>query len=93
MRGRRLYRLFKSSESEYTEDLVEIMKTGIGPFTQKYLWTKLAEKHPNLSHQELKIQVSYALYYDRYENDKTKKFCIVHQGAWDLNKENESKVE
>lgn len=84
MSGRKRYRLFKPVESPYTEDLVEIMKNGNGPFRQKYLWEKLAEKYPHLSHQELKIQVSYVFYFDKYENDKIKKFCIVRQGYYDL---------
>jgi hypothetical protein len=90
MSGRRLYRVYKSVESPFTEDLVEIMKNGNGPFKQKYLWEKLAERHPHLSHQELKIHVSYALYYDRYENDKIKKFIVIHRGLYDLIKPEDS---
>jgi hypothetical protein len=72
----------KLQESQYIRDIAGIMAAGTGPFTRKMLCEELHKIYPDLSIQELRIEVSGAIQTDRYAN---KRFKIAKRGWWDLN--------
>lgn len=77
MQGKRI----KMEETQRIRDIAQIMAAGTGPWTRKMLCEELHKLYPDLTIQELRIDVSGAIQRDRYANHR---FKIAKRGWWDL---------
>lgn len=68
-------------ETQFIRDIARIMSKGGGPFTKKMLAARLAEIYPDLSHQEIMLQIGSAIQDDKFAG---KRFKSARQGFWDL---------
>lgn len=74
----------KKEESYWIREIAYIMlKNPPGPFTKMQLATELKLIHPDLSIQELKIEISGAFLDDKAFN-KPPRFKVVRPQVWDL---------